>query len=105
MDQARLKELIDEATAFSYDEEEAFWGLFSALVSNLPFPLQARVQGEMVTIARFDGSQSGLPHGIAARILKGNQETTIPLAECEIVNPDRVTEEWLAAYEHWTKNR
>lgn len=104
MDQARLVELVEEATAFSYDEEEAFWGLFSALVSNLPFPLQAQVQGEMVTIARFDGSQSGLPHGIAARIAKGGQETTIPLAECEIVNPDQATEEWLAAYEYWVKN-
>jgi hypothetical protein len=104
MDQARLKELVDEATAFSYDEEEAFWGLFSALMSNLPLPLQARAQGEPVTIARFDGSQSGLPHGIAARILKGGQETTIALSECEIVNPDQVTEEWLAAYDYWMKN-
>jgi hypothetical protein len=104
MDQARLVELVEEATSFSYDEEEAFWGLFSALMSNLPLPLQAQVQGEPVSIIRFDGSQSGLPQGIAARIEKGGQEITVPLAECEITNPDQVTEEWIAAYEYWMKN-
>jgi hypothetical protein len=60
MDEARLEALLKEATAHCYDEEDVFWGMFSALVGRLSLPLQASVRGEAVTFVGLDGPTSDL---------------------------------------------
>jgi hypothetical protein len=105
MDEARLKELVEEATAFTYDDEEAFWGLFSALIANLSFPLQAQAGGEAISISRLDGNDSGLPQGIICCADAGGQEKQLNLSEIELAGPDQTTAEWVAAYRYWMDNR
>jgi len=100
MDKARLEELLEEAMVDCYDEEEMFWGVFYTLDDNLSYPLQAQALGEPVTLVGLDGSRSGLRRGVMARVRKGDREYTVALAELEILNPDPVSTEWLAAYRY-----
>jgi site-specific recombinase XerC len=101
MDQAKLEALLGQATAHCYDEEDVFWGVFAALMRELSYPLQARMQGEDVTLVGLDGHTSDLQTGVIALVLKGDQERTVPLSGLEIVDPDPASAEWLATYRYW----
>ena len=101
MDEAKLEAMFEEATAHCYDEEDVFWAVFSTLVGNLSFPLQARVGGEVVTLVGLDGPTSDPEKGVMVRGSRGDQEETVALAELEVQNPDPVSAEWLAVYRYW----
>lgn len=101
MDAARLEALLEEATVDCYGEDEEFWGVLYTLDSRLSFPLQARVLGETVTLVGLDDERSGLRRSVMARVRKGDQEYTVALSELEILDPDPVSAEWLAAYRYW----
>jgi hypothetical protein len=105
MDDTKLEALLAEATAHCYDEEEEFWGLCETLMVRLSFPLEARMGGEAVTIVGLDDQQSDLQEGVIARVRKGDQEQTAALADLEIVSPDPVSADWLAAYRYWLGKR
>ena len=101
MDEAILEALLKEATAHCYDEEDVFWGVFSALVGRFSLPLQASVRGEAVTFVGLDGPTSDPETGVMACVQKGDQEETVPLAELELLDPDPMSAEWLAVYRYW----
>jgi hypothetical protein len=105
MDETKLKALLEEAIAHCYDEEDEFWGVFSALVGRISFPLQAMVQGETVTLTGMDGHTSAPEAGVMARIQKGGQEESIPLADLEAIDPDPASAEWLAVYGYWLSKK
>jgi hypothetical protein len=105
MDEAKLKALLEEATAHCYDEEDEFWGMFSALVGRVSFPLQATMRGETVTLVGMDGHTSALEVGVMARVQKGDQEESVALADLEAVDPDPASAEWLATYQYWLRKR
>ena len=101
MDETRIQNLLEEATAHCYDEEDEFWAVFGALVGHLSCPLQARMQGQAVTFVGLDGHSSDLQVGVMARVQKGGQEESVALAELEVLDPDPVSAEWLAVYRYW----
>ena len=105
MDEAKLKALLAEATAHCFDEEDEFWGMFSALVRGLSFPLQATVSGEAVTLTGLDGHTSDLEAGVMAQAQMGDQEKSVHLGEVELVDADAASGEWLAAYKLWASKR
>jgi hypothetical protein len=105
MDEAKLTTLLAEATAHCFDEEDEFWGMFSALVRGLSFPLQATVSGEAVTLTGLDGHTSDLEAGVMAQAQMGDQEKSIHLGEVELVDADTTSAEWLAAYKLWVGKR
>ena len=105
MDEAKLEALLAEATAHCYDEEDEFWGVFSALVGRVSFPLQATVGGETVTLVGMDGHTSAPEVGVMARVQKGGQEESVALADLEAVDPDPASAEWLATYRYWLSKR
>ena len=43
MDEAKLEALLAEATAHCYDDEDTFWGVFSALMANISYPLPVKI--------------------------------------------------------------
>ena len=45
--------------------------------------------------------RSGTQRGIMARVRKGDQEYTVALSELEVLGPDPMSAEWLAAYRYW----
>jgi hypothetical protein len=101
MDEAQLEALLKEATAHSYDEEDEFWGVFSALMGRISYPLQAQVGGEAVTLTGLDGPSSNQETGIVAQVEKGGAQETVPLSEIEAVDPDPDSAVWLAMYKYW----
>lgn len=101
MDQKRLAKLLEEATVDCYDEEEEFSGVFSTLVDNLEFPLQAKAMGNVVEVVGLDGNQSSPRRGILAIVRQGEQEYRVGLSELELIDPDPVSAEWLAMYQYW----
>jgi hypothetical protein len=105
MDEAKLEALLAEATAHCFDEEDEFWGMFSALVRGLSFPLQATVSGEGMTLTGLDGHTSDLEAGVMAQAQVGDQEKSIHLGEVELVDADATSSEWLAAYQLWVSKR
>ena len=105
MDEARLEALLQEATAHCYDEEDEFWGVFSVLVGRVSYPLQARMQGEGVTLVGLDGDASDSQVGVMARVQKGGRGQTVALADLEVVDADPASAEWLAVYRHWWGRR
>jgi hypothetical protein len=105
MEEARLEALLEEATAHCYDEEDEFWGVFSALVGRVSYPLQARMRGEAVTLVGLDGDTSDLQVGVMARVQEGDWEQTVALAELEVVDADPVSAEVLAVYRYWWGRR
>jgi hypothetical protein len=105
MDKAKLEALLAEATAHCFDEEDEFWGMFSALVRGLSFPLPATVSGEAATLIGLDGHTSDLQSGVMAQAQMGDQEKSVHLSEVELVNADATSTEWLAAYKLWVGKR
>jgi len=101
MNQARLEALLDEAMVDCYDEEEQFWGVFYTLEEKLRFPLPARALGGPATLVGLDDSRSGQRRGVMARVRKGGREYAVALSEVEVIDPDLVSAEWLAAYRYW----
>ena len=101
MDEAKIKALLADATAHCFDEEDEFWGVFSALVRGISLPLQASVSGEAVTFVGLDGRTSNPEAGVMALVRKGSQDEAVPLSELEMLDPDPVSTEWLAAYRYW----
>ena len=105
MDEAKLEALLAEATAHCFDEEDEFWGMFSALVRGLSFPLQATVSGGAVTLTGLDGHTSNLQTGVMVQAKVGDQEQSVDLGQVELVDADATSAEWLAAYRLWASRR
>jgi hypothetical protein len=100
-DEAQLEALLNEATAHSYDEEDEFWAVFSALMGRISYPLQAQVGGEAVTLIGLDGPSSTIEAGVMAQVEKGGAQETVPLSELEAADPDPDSAAWLAVYKYW----
>lgn len=105
MDESKLKTLLEEAIAHCYDEEDEFWGIFSALVGRISFPLQTTIHGEAVTLVGMDGHTSAPEAGVMARIEKSGQEESVALADLEAADPNAAGAEWLAVYRFWQRNK
>ena len=105
MNEAQLEALLNEATAHSYDEEDEFWGVFSALMGRISYPLQAQVGGDAVTLIGLDGPSSNLETGIVAQVEMEGAQETVPLSELEAVDPDPDSAAWLAMYKYWRAKR
>ena len=101
MDKARLLDLLEQATADSYGDEEEFFGVLCALEAHLNLPLQAQVLGERIELVGLDDTLSSLRRGIVARVRRGGQEYTLSLADLALVEPDPESAEWLAVYHYW----
>lgn len=101
MGEERIEALIEEAVTHCYDAEEAFWAMFCFLQARLCLPLEASVRGKGVTLVGLDEPSSDPQRGMMARVRSGDGEDTVALAELELVDPDPVSADWLAAYRHW----
>ncbi|MEZ4862582.1 MAG: calcium-binding protein [Caldilineaceae bacterium] len=101
MNQARLEELLEEATVDCYGEEEVFWGIVTTLQDNLNFPLRAQAMGEPVEVIQLDEERSSTQRGIVARVRKDGKEYSTSLSELTFMQLDPDSAEWLAMYRYW----
>ena len=102
MDEARLRELIEEATTDCYDEYEEFWGMYNTLADELPFPFPAAVLGDPVEVTGL-AQQSSERRGVLVELRKAGQRYTFPLSELEAGALTGDAAEWVAAYQLWSR--
>jgi hypothetical protein len=104
INEARLQELLDEATIDCYGEEEEFAGLLLSLDEPITFPLMAELAGTKVEVLGLDEATSNPYRGIRARVRRNDKEYLASLADLEFDNPDETSAEWLALYT-WVAER
>lgn len=102
MDEATLRQLIEEATVDCYDEYEEFWGFLATVEDALPFPFWATVLGEKVNVMGI-GEQSSERRGILVDLEKNGRIYTFPLSEIDVDELKGDTAAWVAAYQLWSR--
>ena len=100
-DEKRLRELLAEATADCYGEEEEFWGLWGMFEDVLDYPLSATLIGETVEIIDLNGNASSPRRGIVAQVRYKGQTYGVSLADLHVTDASSESADWLAAYQYW----
>jgi Calcium binding len=95
---ARLDELIEEATVDCYNEQEQVTGLFTMLEDNLTVPFQTSVLGISVTVESVELTDN---NQIAAICHRDRLRQAIPLLDLPLPVPAPEGAEWIAAYRRW----
>ncbi len=102
MDEAYLRELIEEATVDCYDEYEQFWGFWTALEDELHFPFSATVLGDRVQVVGLNGDRSDERRGVMVNVEKGGKRYAFPLSELDVSELADKNAAWVAAYALWS---
>ena len=95
---ARLDELIEEATVDCYNEEEQITGLFTMIEEHLAVPFQTAMLGLTVTVAKVDLTVND---EIVAICCRDGHKQAIPILYLPLpaLPPDGA--EWIEAYRRW----
>jgi hypothetical protein len=95
---ARLKAMIEEATADCYNEEEQATGLFTMIEENLTVPFETRVFGVSVTVTSLDLTDS---IQIVATCCRDGLRQAIPILDLPLPTPPPAGTDWIDAYRRW----
>jgi hypothetical protein len=95
---ARLVEMIEEATVDAYGESEQTTGWFTMIDENLAVPFETTVLGVSVMVERVDLNAS---EQIIAICKHGHDRQALPILELPMPNPPPEGAEWIEAYRRW----
>jgi len=95
---ARLDELIEQATVDCYNEEEQVTGLFTMIEDNLAVPFETSVLGVGVTVASVDLTDT---NQIVAICQRDGLRQAIPILDLALPAPAPEGAEWIEAYRRW----
>ena len=95
---ARLDELIEQATVDCYNEEEQVTGVFTMLEDNLALPFETSVLGVSVTVASVDLTDT---NQIVAICQRDGLRQAIPILDLALPAPVPEGAEWIEAYRRW----
>ena len=95
---ARLDELIEQATVDCYNEEEQVTGLFTMLEDNLALPFETSVLGVSVTVASVDLTAADQ---IVAICQRDGLRQAVPIHDLALPAPAPEGAEWIEAYRRW----
>ncbi len=98
-DQARLNELIEEATVDCYNEDEAHVGFMCTVGDKVVCPFPAKVLGEDVEVVELRDAEFG--HGVDAVCRYKGKEYRINLHSLEWPKQKPEGYEWIEAYRAW----
>jgi hypothetical protein len=99
---ARLDEMIEEATVDCYNESEAATGLFTMLEENLVVPFTTILLGVEVTVQKVDITERD---EIVAVCRRGRERRKVPILDLPLPKPRPKGSEWIDAYRRWVKRR
>ena len=99
---ARLEELIDEATVDCYGDDEQHTALLTMIEDHVRCPFRAKVIGETVEVTSFAWPKSGA--GLLAVCRHKGATHRVNLNALEWIEPLPVGFEWIAAYQLWRKH-
>jgi Calcium binding len=98
LSEARLQEMIEEATVDAYDESEQVTGWLTMIDDNLAVPFETVVLGVPVTVERVELNQSDEIIAVCAR---GRHRQSLPILDLPLPTPPPHGAEWLEAYRRW----
>ena len=96
--QARLREMIEDATVDAHDESEQAMGWHVMLDEHLAVPFETTVLGVRVTIQRIE--LTGRDQ-IVALCTRGRHRQRLSVLDLPLPTPPPAGAEWTEAYRHW----
>jgi hypothetical protein len=99
---ARLVEMIEEATVDANDHSEQVMGWFTMLDNNLELPFETWVLGAAVRVARIEQRDDDR---LVAICVRGRDEQAIGLVDLPLPKPMPPGAEWIEAYRLWLGRR
>lgn len=97
---ARLEEMIEQATVDAYGESEQTTGWFTAIDQNLAVPFETTVLGIAVTVERIDLNRS---EQIVAVCRRGRDRQALPILDLPLPRPAPDGADWIEAYRRWRR--
>jgi hypothetical protein len=97
--QARLRELIEEATVDCYNESEEHMGLMNMIEENVICPFNAKVIGEEVEVVELRAPEAG--YGLDAVCRYKDKDYKIDVNSLEWIKQKPEGYEWIEAYHLW----
>ncbi len=98
--EARLAQLIEEATVDAYDESEQRLGFYTMMENELALPFTTLVLGVEVTVGRIDITKAD---EIVAICTRGRTHQAISIVELPLPVPPPRGAEWIQAYRRWRR--
>jgi hypothetical protein len=95
VDEARLEELVEEATVDAYTEDEQRTGFLTMIQDNLDVPFETKVLGVPVQVTGIDFNDA---EEIVAICKRGARVQRIPVLDLPLPTPPPEGFEWIEAY-------
>lgn len=102
-DEARLNELIEEATVDCYDPAEQHSGLVNTVVESVECPFKATIIGEEVEVVELREPARGF--GLEAVCRYKGKDYRIDVGSLQWLKQKPEGFEWIEAYQHWRAQR
>ena len=99
INEARLAEMIEEATVDAYGESEQIAGWFTMIDQNLAMPFATTVLGAPVSVERLDLDRN---EQIVAVCVRGASRQALPILDLPLPTPPPEGAEWIEAYRRWS---
>ena len=99
---AKLDEMIEEATVDAYGESEETMGFFTLLEDRLKFPFTTKLLGIEVAVERMDLTED---EQIVVVCSRGKSRQRIPILDLPLPSPLPEGAEWIDAYRRWSRGR
>jgi hypothetical protein len=99
--EARLEDLVEEATVDAYGDAEQAAGFFTMMENDLAMPFLTQVLGVDVTVERVDMTDAD---EIIAVCKRGAKRQKIPILDLPLPSFPPKGAEWIAAYRHWRRD-
>lgn len=96
--EARLDQLIEDATVDAHDESEQRLGFYTMMEKELALPFVALVLGVEVTVERIDLTEAD---EIVAICTRGRTRQAVSIVELPLPVPPPRGAEWIEAYRRW----
>jgi hypothetical protein len=100
--EARLDELIEEATVDCYNESEQISGFFTMLEDHLAVPFTTTLLGVDVAVEGVDLTDD---EEIVAVCTRGSDRQRISILDLPLPDPKPGGAEWIDAYRRWARWR
>ncbi len=100
--EARLDELVEEATVDCYNESEQVSGFFCMLEDQLAIPFTTKLLGEEIIVEKIDVTEED---EIIAICRRGRNRQRVNILDLPLPNPSPTGAEWIEAYRHWARWR
>jgi hypothetical protein len=97
---ARIREMIGEATVDAYDESEQTVGFYTMLENHLTTPFKTEVLGVEVTVERIEMTDDEQIIAVCAR---GRSRQRISILELPLPTTPPKGADWIVAFRRWAQ--